>query len=132
MLAKKYLLLLVCSVFLTGCCCVASDLEESYSFSLCSTFDASCEKSCSTLGSEYAYEGMEFDLDECVSDCRGVLESEGFDPDSCCPEEYTVGYLCEYECSDPENPYGPNCIDSCVNQIGGMMGLDADDCIVPV
>jgi|GEM_PF-3000699 len=121
---KPYIFVLVGLLF-AGCCCVSSDIAESgLSAGLsCKTYSQSCQKSCSTIAP--------FDSLSCVQECENILREEGIDPAACCPEQQTVGAICEIDCNAEYNTIDQAvCMEQC-EQVMSDAGLDMDDCIVP-
>ena len=77
-------------------------------------------------------EDLGFSYNDCVSECREVLQSEGFDPDSCCESDMQVRQICVIDCSDPDSIYGPqNCMENCLQSVEMFTGLGPNDCVVP-
>lgn len=124
MIPKHIFALVAMVAFLNGCCCAASDFSESTSLG-CNTYDQSCQKTCSTLGSA--------DYSACVDDCRSTLASEGMNPDACCSSENTVRTVCEIECDyDPTFYEGSGtCMENCGDFMYQYSGLGPNDCIIP-
>ncbi|MEW6748953.1 MAG: hypothetical protein AB1295_04570 [Candidatus Micrarchaeota archaeon] len=123
MIPKYIFGLVAVAAFLNGCCCAASDLAESGGFCAGPTFSQSCEKSCSALS--YT------DYSSCLYECKDLISQEGFDPDSCCPDEYKMRNICEIECSYNEYSGPGTCVENCGSLMYQEMGLGLDDCIVP-
>jgi len=118
------------SLSIAGCCGASS--PSSYGQALpgsCSTYDASCQKSCSFLAAE---EGT-LDVPACVQDCRSFWLGEGVDPSSCCPNEQKTRTVCDIECSYEDSYWGSgsSCMPNCLDGLEAMTGLGPDDCAAP-
>ncbi|MBU0532246.1 hypothetical protein KKB44_02010 [Candidatus Micrarchaeota archaeon] len=110
------------AVILSGCCCLATEGGSS-AFCTGPTYTQSCQKSCNVISSG--------DYQACVEQCENIFASEGVDPNSCCPYEYTIRYVCEEECTYTDYSGPGTCVENCGQIMYNEMGLSLDDCIVP-